>query len=296
MPGITNIISASGAASGQTLLEQLLAAYRSQQGRPLEALKQRQKQIQERQKLLNNLHTRLEELLFQAQTFSRPGAEERFMARKVQSSAPEIVTATAQSSALLGSVSIQVQRTARNDVLSSDRLLKTEPFGLSGTYRFDLTAGGNPFSVEVSLNGTEDTETALRKIATAINTTPNSSVAATVIADTATTARLTLTAKQTGTAAAIAFADNTGLLSRLGWTNSLFADPESRIVATNAAAGYQLARSSELNAQLAVNGLTVVRESNIITDLLPGMTLTLLRSQQPTDPPVTLTTVADTES
>jgi len=279
----------------QSPLEQLLAAYRAQQSRPLEALQRQQKQLQEQQKLLATLRTKLEELYFRAQLFTLSGAAERFATRKLQSSAPDIVTGTAQNSALLGSVSLTVHRLARNDTLVSDRLNRTSPFGLSGTYRFELTANGSTATVEVTLDGTEDTETALRKIAAAVNATASIGVVATLILDTATTVRLSLTAKQTGSDAAITFTDTDGLLASLGWNSSLFADPENRTVMTDTTAGYQLARVSELNAELNLNGITVVRPTNTISDLLPGITLTLLRSQQPGDAPVTLTTTVDAD-
>ena len=276
-------------------LEQLLAAYRAQLSRPLDALKQQQQRLQEQQKLLASLRTTLEELFFTATSLTMPGAERRFITRTVQSSAPEVITATAQQDALLGSVSVHVERLARNDVLASARLNRADPFGLSGLYRFEITAAGTTATVEVTLDGTEDTETALRKIATAINTNSTAGVVATVVGDTATSVRLVLTAKQTGTSAAIRFTDTDGLLAALGWSASMFADPENRTVMTDTGAGYQLGRSSELNALVRLNGLSIIRESNTLTDVLPGVTLTLLRAQQPGDPDVTLTTTVDVE-
>ncbi len=277
-------------------LEQLLAAYRTQLSRPLDTLKQRQQQLQEQQKLLASLRTTLEALFFSAQSLTLPGAEGNFVTRKTQSSAPDIITATAQKDAVLGGSFVHVDRLARNDTLVSHRLTRTDPFGLSGLYHFELTAAGTTALVAVTLDGTEDTETALRKIATAINTTPTIGVVATVITDTPTTVRLTLTAKQTGTSAAIRFTDTDGLLAALGWSAGMFADPENRTVMTETSAGYQLGRASELNAQLRINGISLIRESNTITDALPGMTLTLLRAQQPTDPDVTLTTTVDVDT
>lgn len=289
-PDITSLLAAS---QQNPPLEQLLAAYRAQLSRPLDALKQRQQQLQDQQKLLASLRTTLEELLFTARTLTAPGAERNFVTRKTQSSAPDILSATAQTDAVLGSSLVHVDRLARNDVLASDRLTRAAPFGRSGLYRFELTAAGTTATVAVALDGTEDTETALRKIAAAINTTASIGVVATVITDTATTARLTLTAKQTGASAAIRFVDTDGLLAALGWSAGMFADPENRATLTETSAGYQLGRVSGLNAQLRINGITVVRESNTLADVLPGVTVTLLRAQQPTDPDITLTTTVD---
>lgn len=281
--------------TAQSPLEQLLAAYRTHQSRPLEALRQQQKRWQERQKLLTSLRTQIEELFHRASSLTLSNASELFAARKVQSSAPEVVRAAAQNATPLGSISIQVQRLASNDVLLSDRLQRADPFGLSGMYRFTIASGGTTAEVSVSLTGTENTETALRTIASAINSTADIGVIATVVLDTPATVRLMLTAKQTGSDAAITFSDIQGLLAHLGWDENLFRDSESRTIVSSTRAGYQFARASELNAQLTLNGLTVIRLSNTISDLLPGITLTLGRSQSPTEPPVVLTTMADTD-
>ncbi len=294
MPWSSNS-SASLGPPASPMLEQLLAAYRAQLSRPVEALKKQRNQFQEQQKVLSSLRSTLQELLFQAQLLTLPGAEQRFATRTVQSSHPEVITATAQNAAPLGSASVYVARTASNDVLASARLTKTDPFAPAGTYRFELTATGSTVTVTVTLDGTEDTETALRKIATAVNTTAEVGAVATVIADTATTVRLTLTAKRTGSDAAISFVDIDGMLARLGWDSSLFADPENRTVLTDTTAGYHRARLSELNALLNVNGISVTRQSNTISDLLPGLTLTLLRSHTANEPPATLTTTVDTD-
>ncbi len=295
MAGITDI-SLLQNPTGQALLKQLLAAYRSQQSRPLETLKQRRQQLQEQQKLLNTIRSKLEELFFQGQLFTLPGADQRFATRKVQSSHPDVVTAIAESSATLGTTSVYVHRLAHNDVLVSQRLLRTDPFLPAGVYRFELTGSGTTVTVTVTLDGTEDTEAALRKIATAINATTNVGAVATVLTDTPTTVRLSLTAKQTGSDSALRFVDTDGLLARLGWNSGFFADPENRTVFTETSAGYQRARSSELNAQLSINAITVTRQSNTISDLLPGVTLTLLRSQTPTESAVTLTTTVDPDA
>lgn len=296
MPPMANS-AAPPSPPGSPMLEQLLAAYRAQQNRPVEILKKQQAQLQEQQKLVSSLQNTLQELFFQAQLLTLPGAEQRFATRKVQSSQPEVVTATAQNVAMLGNVSVYVSRTASNDVLASNRLTKSDPFALAaGTYRFELTAAGRTVTVIVTLDGTEDTETALRKIATAINATADVGAVATVIADTATTVRLTLTAKQTGSDAALSFVDTDGMLARLGWDSALFADPENRTVLTDTAAGYQRARTSDLNAQLSVNGISAVRQTNTIVDLLPGLTLTLLRSHTANESPAILTTTVDADA
>jgi len=284
----------SGAQSQQSPLETLLAAYRAQQERPLQALRQRQQLLQSQRNLLSSLRNTLQELLARAVDVAQRGTNP-FAARKVESSSPDIATASADSSAILSSATLFVERLARADVLASNRLSRTDPFGITGTRSFQLTANGTTVTVSVTFDGSETTEQALRRIAAAINSTANVGATATVVQDTPSTVRLTLIAKQTGSPAAITFDDPEGLLATLGWTPALFADPANRTVMTDSSAGYQLSAVEQLNAQVVLNGISLVRPTNTFDDALPGVRLTLLRAQRSGDPPVTLTTTVDTD-
>jgi flagellar capping protein FliD len=105
----------SGAQSQQSPLETLLAAYRAQQERPLQALRERQQLLQSQRNLLSSLRNTLQELLARAVDVAQRGTNP-FAARKVESSSPDIATASADSSAILSSVTLFVERTAADPV------------------------------------------------------------------------------------------------------------------------------------------------------------------------------------
>lgn len=92
----------------------------------------------------------------------------------------------------------------------------------------------------------------------------------------------------------ISIEDTDGLLSYLGIpTQEVIA---SRAVGTSVKAGYVQAFESNLDAKATVNGVALTRSSNTLSDVLPGMSINLLRAQGSADAAAQLTVSTDTDS
>ncbi len=175
-------------------------------------------------------------------------------------------TATADSTAAIGVSNIQVVQLAVADKLASVGIADTGTTTLGGAGdTMQITVN----SVAFTVNGGGLTLTQLRD---AINTaTDNVGVTASILTETPTSNRLILTSDQTGTANAITTAFTGTLGTDLGLTQTTAAQ----------------------DAQITVDGFTVTRSSNVISDALSGVALTLQGTTTATAP---LTISRDTDT
>lgn len=87
--------------------------------------------------------------------------------------------------------------------------------------------------------------------------------------------------------------DTSGLLTYAGIpTQDIVA---SRTVASSVKAGYLLSVESTLNSKATVNGVSVTRSTNTLTDVLPGMSINLLKAQGSSDAATQLTVETDSD-
>jgi len=152
----------------------------------------------------------------------------------------------------------------------------------------------------------------MTKIVNAINNDDNSTVTASLVKDTETTGRLSFISKELGSSNKIVFEDiinqssddsdtendnsnerNKGLLQAFGINSSLLSFDRTTFTTTKA--GFKTNDPTELDANLEVNSIPITRSSNTIEDVLPGVTINLLKPQEENDLPVTLTTEVDVE-
>ncbi|WP_338834425.1 hypothetical protein MHLNE_07550 [Moorella humiferrea] len=135
----------------------------------------------------------------------------------------------------------------------------TAALGLSGS--FSITVGGQTRNITVSASDS------LQSIAALINTVPGSgqtSGAGDIVTAAVIDHRLVLTSKTSGAAGAMSFTDSNGVLNSLG-----LVDGSGKILS---GAVVQDAR----DAVFTVDGLTISRPTNTITDVITGVTLNLL--------------------
>ena len=164
-----------------------------------------------------------------------------------------VLTASASDTAVAGNYQVTV------DVLAQAQQVRSSAFTASdevvGTGTLTIQVGTNT-AVEVIIDENNDT---LAEIAQAINDS-DADVTAGVIND-GTNYYLTLASKETGASNTISLTitNDIGLSAKL-YTN---VDPTSHMTQTQ----------EGLNAELDVNGIPVVRSSNVIDDLLEGVTL-----------------------
>ncbi len=296
MAGLLNIAGLSGTGS-TTPLEQLLEAYRKSRSKPIEELKSERAQLEQRSTFYSAFLSDMNALATKLAEFSDATASiSKFQSKTTSVSDTSVVSASATSSASVGSYTLHVDRLATADFLVSDQKTAAAASGYTaGTKSFDVTVNGNTTTISVTFDGSETFEEAMQLIADAINADSNVGVTAAVIKDTPSTVRLTLTAKDTGQSNAITFSDPDNVLANLGLTTALFSDPANRTTFTASSGGYGVANTADLNAQFELNGITIVRESNTVEDALTGVTLTLKKAQDPTDPDVSLSVTVSAE-
>jgi flagellar hook-associated protein 2 len=301
--------TSQSSSSSQTQSDQLVQAYKQSQQPSLDTLAKKQQDLQKRLSFYGTLNSKLNNLISNIDTFTASNSNSKFVTRTITSSDSNIMTATATSDAVVGVNTVKVNRLATNDNLISQRLNLSSDFGdISGTHTFNLTVNNITTSIDVNFDNTETNEQAMTKIVNAINTKydqinsadttlDNTFVTASYIKDTNNTGRITFTASKTGDENKVTFsgeqdADN-GILAKLGLTTSLFSDSANRTVSNGGTSGYRTADSKNLDSEILINGVTVTRSSNAIDDILPGITLNLLK---PDTDEVVLNTSVDTKA
>ncbi|MBK7104465.1 MAG: flagellar filament capping protein FliD [Ignavibacteriae bacterium] len=194
-----------------------------------------------------------------------------FTGKTTELSSDEYFSATANSTAALSSYNIRVNQLAKNDRVMSDTVNSSDLAGLSaGTYSFQVASGDYDQIIDVELEGAETKEELMQIIADAINEALGDAVSASVFSPKNGESKLSVISTESGSDNAIIIKDVTGnALDTVGLsfnTRSLLSD--------NGTGGYSTSES-DLDAILNLNGVTVVRGSNTIDDLISEVTLTL---------------------
>ena len=177
-----------------------------------------------------------------------------FRGKAVKNSNPELLSISAEDNALNSSYKIEVGKLAQAQSLASSNISVSgtdEALGLSGTLK--ITVNG----VEKEI--TVDAEDTLQSLVQKINNTEEISVTASAIQVGTDEFKLTLTSKETGVANQI--------------------NIEGDLAGTLAFTETQAAQDAELK----INGLTVTRSSNIIKDVIQGVTLELKKAGESAD-------------
>ncbi len=278
------------ADGGETPTDLLVEAFRRTQQKPIDDLNLRKNSLESRQVFFNSLRSRLEALSSSIDDFADSSESiDSFLAKKATSSDNSVATVAADGDAVVSVTTLKVNRLATNDILVSDRLNDGDASGFTaGSKSFDLTLDDETVTIAVEFDGTEDFETALEKIADAVNASEDISITAGVLRDTESTVRLTLTARDSGSAERIQFTDTDSVLAQLGIDAALTADPANRTAFSATDAGFLLTDSSELDAEFEVNGVTVTRGSNEVTNIINGLSFTLLKAQDSSDAALTI--------
>ncbi len=217
-------------------------------------------------KLNTLLYGSAESPLAQPYSFSDRLAKSLFAKHGIASSNEDAISATATGTAAGGSYSITVDSLAQAQTLVSAAFADTTATSL-GTGTITITAGtGDP--VILTINSTNSTLSGVRD---AINNS-GAAVTATIINDGSSTPyRLMIAANDTGTAGS--FTVNA----------SLSGGQAPEFQQTQAAS----------DAQFAVNGISIIKSSNTVSDVINGVTFTL---KDTASAPVTLRAVRDTDA
>jgi flagellar hook-associated protein 2 len=276
---------------GSSSVDLLVAQFMQIERQPIVALEGDRSVLEARLSMYATLQTRLKDLRDAAGDLASTLSSSPFNLKTATSSDTDILTATAGAGAISGTYSLLVTQLAKTDTVLSNVFTDTGSDIISGegtgTKTFDITVNGTTTTVSVTLASGEDNETVLGNIAQAINDS-GAAVNASVVHDTPTSSRLEIKSDNSGQTYAITLADNGGTL-----LNTLGMD-ETR-VATDSLGGTIYTDKTNLNAELTLDGISITRDSNTISDLLDGVTINLLGYQNPSDIPVTLTISPDAE-
>lgn len=274
-------IAISGLSSGldtATLIEELMEI----ESQPLTDLETQKSELETEQTILRNINTQLSTLEDIAFEFSAGTAFDYMTAT---SSNESYVTATATDDALNGSYSVEVTSLAKQNVVFSDEA-NVDVSSLVGK-SFKIYYGDEELEISITATGedgsisttnddgsTKSYDELLADIADTINY-GGVGITAAVVDVGNENYRLVLTSKDAGTDNAMVFGssssdtktvfeDDGNLLAALGITSADGTNIDAENVGQEAT-----------DAEVTVNGITVTRSSNTISDIIDGVTLTL---------------------
>jgi flagellar hook-associated protein 2 len=248
-------ISAAGVGSGldiQSIISQLMEIERQ----PLQRLQFKQGQLEAQISAYGQLSSSLSN--FQA-AMEKLGSVSALKVFNGTSSNPDVINVTPTSSAELGSFGVEVVRLAENHKMATQESLDTDTFGGRRNDALNIQLGSDPANtITVDLRPAKT----LSEIRSAINDDPNNpGVTATIIHGDNNNQKLILTADDSG-------AENALTLSTSGRINlNAFGFQTLNDIAGD---------TSLLDAEFTVDGYTITRPGNDISDVISGVTLNLV--------------------
>lgn len=284
MAGISSITSSP---SIDILVNQFLDVEK----KPIKSLQSQKEILQKRVSILTDFKTELTNLNDRFKSFTTTGTDNTLSAKKAVSSNESLFTVQADSTAVAGVYSLKISKLARNDTVVSKQFTANENTLANTlskeTVNFKITLGsGTPTSLSISFADSALTDQdILNTIAAEINRS-GTDVNAMVIKDTPSTVRLTFVSKNAGASNAISLEDSgkPKLLSTLGFINS----NNQRHALNGLQGGYVYDNTDNLNAKFSINGIDIIGDSNTVTDVMQGVTLTLRKAQTADDQPETV--------
>src|SRR5690349_19292386 len=272
-------ITAPGAGSNldvNSIVSQLMAVER----RPLDLLAQREAGYQAKLSAFGTLKGALSTFQSVMQGLSDPT---KFQAVKASAADDSILNATAngKGKAVPGSYSLEVEQLAQQQKVASAGFASLSSVIGSGTLTIQYgtyDSGTNTFSLNSAKAAQtitiDPSNSTLAGVRDAINAA-NAGVSATIINDGASN-RLVLTAKDTGAANSlrITVSDDDGTNIDSSGLSQLAFDPTA-----TAGAGKNLTQvQAAQDAKLQIDGISISKPSNTITDAIEGLTLNLLKA------------------
>ncbi|HEC06135.1 MAG TPA: flagellar cap protein [Thiolapillus brandeum] len=256
------MITAPGVGSGldvNSIVNQLMALER----RPLEALQRRQDQYEAQLSAYGQLKSALSGFQDAMEGLS---SQDAFKVFSASTSNEDVLQVSAASSAPLGSYNVRVERLAAYHKMASNEFLNTTTFGGSAGDSMSIQVGSDPantLSIDLS------TAQTLEEIRDLINDDlSNPGVSATVVNGNGGNQKLILTADDSGAASAMTVSYG-GSLSAASFGLQTLNDVGGDLTL--------------LDAQISVDGYSVTRSSNTISDVIQGVTLDLRQAQPGTD-------------
>jgi len=249
-------ISSPGLGSGldvNSIVTQLMAI----EERPLTQLNTKEATVQASISAMGSFKSALSSL---QSSLTALGKEDTFRAMSTKSSDSAVLTATSTSSSTAASYSVTVNRLAQAHKTGSAAFADTATFGGTAGDEMTLTLDDKSFTLDLS------TAKTLQQIQTAINDELNTTGAtAGLITGDSGQQTLTLTSDSVGF-------DNRVQLSFGGTLNASTFDFS---MLNRDGEGVLIATENELDSSVTIDGVSVTRSSNSITDAISGVSLDL---------------------
>lgn len=222
---------------------------------------------------LGSLRSALESL---GTTLTTLNSASAFNKQSVASSAPTVFTATASGNLPIGRFNLQVEQLAAGSKVALQATATGDTFN-SGV--LTISAGAN--SLNVTVEAGKDKLTDIRD---AINTAgATKGISASIISD-ASGPRLVLSSSNTGEGSDInVSAVEDGLSSGTAALTALVFDPLVTTTPPDSLTGAAGIINTAQSAKFSVDGLSVVKATNSIDDVISGVTINLLSAQSSTD-------------
>jgi flagellar hook-associated protein 2 len=276
-------------------IEELIKQYMAIESKPMDTLKKTKETLSTRSAMFQDLNSSLLSLKNASDALIPTGDVSLYDAKTTVSGDTSVLTAQAAPHAQEATYSIFVERLARNDMVVSGRFSSSQTeiseHAGSGDKTFTITVGDTSWEVRVSVSEGDDNSTILANLATAINSSEaGDHVSATIVCEETGTSRLIVESTSSGSANAVS-------LSEAGELHNILASCgiSSEVQSSGESGGYLVARDL-LDAKFNLNGLDFTRSSNIVTDAVPGVTLTLKKSQESGAQAVSLEIKPDTNA
>ncbi|HCX34098.1 MAG TPA: flagellar hook protein [Rhodocyclaceae bacterium] len=275
------MITAPGIGSGldvNSIISQLMAIER----KPIDALDKRRTQLEGQISAYGKIRSALDALGSAAKALATPA---KFSVFAAAVSDTTIASASAGSTAVAGSYSLQVDRLAQVHKLASAGIANTDLTLGPGTITIDFgtyDAGANTFTANPDKPAQTITIAAgahtLSDVRAAINAA-NAGVSATIIND-GTASRLVLTASDGGAANSlrVAVAEDAGGTNNGDNTDAIGLSALAYDPTASAGAGKNLTEvAAAQDAQFVLDGTTITSAANSVSGALEGVTLVLLK-------------------
>ena len=235
-------------------LESLLANIIAAEQRPLVLLEGRKIDAETKISALGQIRSSLSEFQTAVEALSTP---ESFRTVTATSSDDSVFTASASDATVAGAYDIVVTQLAQRNRLGSQII--ADKTAALGTGSIEITVGADAFTLTI-----DSSNNSLEQIRDAINDDVNNTGVAASIINVDGGAKLILTASDPGTANQIVVTvtdDDTNNTDNAGLSQVIFGQTEI---------------DAALDATLTVDGAAVTRASNEITDVIDGVTLSLV--------------------
>lgn len=271
----------AGISGFNSQIESLVQQYRASQRKFIVPLENRKTSLNARIKALADLKKKLEDLNSVSNGLRRKDSGSTLGVHMAKSSDDSVVEASVSSGKAAGIHTLTVNQLAKQDTVLSERVNSqgdsiVTNFGAGERY-FTLTIQGEITDINVVIEDDDTNVTVMNKIAAAVNSS-GTEVAASVINDTNSTSRLVLKSKESGSDNAIVLNESGGgLLHAIGLTSDVLS---GRQASSASEAGYLYTSSSTLDANFIIDGVEIIRGSNVISDVLTDVTLTLKNTSE----------------